>query len=50
MEDKNNQVEIDSEMYERLAIIGMKLGRDNVTDFINDVIYYQLREEQEEQS
>ena len=45
MEDKNNknnQVEIDTEIYERLAIIGMKLGRDNV-------IYYQLRKEREKE-
>jgi hypothetical protein len=51
MRKKNNDnvVEIDSEIYERLALIGMKMGRDDVTEFINDMLYYQMRREQEEE-
>ena len=44
------QVEIDSDIYEKLALMGMKLGRDNVTDYIKDVIYYQIRREKIEEN
>jgi hypothetical protein len=36
-------VEIDTDQYEYLAILGMKLGQDNVNDFINDVLLFQLK-------
>ena len=43
MRKKNNDnvVEIDSETYERLALIGMKMGRDDVTELINDMLEYE---------
>ncbi|HEU4444672.1 MAG TPA: hypothetical protein VFR94_08360 [Nitrososphaeraceae archaeon] len=49
MRKKNNDnvVEIDSEIYEKLALMGMEMGEDNVTDFINDMSLYQIRREQE---
>jgi hypothetical protein len=52
MRKKNNDnvVEIDSETYERLALIGMKMGRDDVTELINDMLLYQMRREQEEEN
>jgi hypothetical protein len=46
MEDNNEGgkvVEIDTDQYEYLAILGMKLGQDNVNDFINDVLLFQLK-------
>ena len=46
MEDNNEGgkvVEIDTDLYEYLAILGMKLGQDNVNDFINDVLLFQLK-------
>lgn len=45
----DNVVEIDTEIYERLALIGMKLGRDNVIDFINDLLHNQMKKMQEEE-
>ncbi|HEU4447240.1 MAG TPA: hypothetical protein VFR94_21380 [Nitrososphaeraceae archaeon] len=52
MRKKNNDnvVEIDTEIYERLALIGMELGEDNVNDFINDILLYQMKKEQEEET
>ena len=39
--DKNdNIVEIDSEIYERMSILGMRMGRDDVTELINDMLEY----------
>ena len=40
MRKKNNDnvVEIDSQLYERAAILGMQIGRDDVTEFINDML------------
>jgi hypothetical protein len=32
-----------------LAVLGMKLGQDNVDDFINDVLLFQLKKLQEEE-
>ena len=38
-ETKNdNIVEIDSQLYERVAILGMRTGRDDVTEFIYDML------------
>ena len=31
------------------GILGMRMGRDNVTEFINDMLYYQMIREQEEE-
>lgn len=42
-------VEIDKEIYERVALLGMRMGRDDVTEFINDMLYYQMIREQEEE-
>ena len=39
----NKIIEIDSDIYEYLAILGMKLGQDNVNDFINDILLFQLK-------
>ena len=49
IEDKDFVVEIDSEIYEKLARLGMKLGRDDVTEFINDMIYYELKWEKDKE-
>ena len=50
MRKKNdNVVEVDSEIYERLALMSMELGKDNVTEFISDMLYYQMKKEQEEE-
>ena len=52
MEDNNEGgevVEIDTDLYEYLAILGMKLGQDNVNEFINDVLLFQLKKLQEEE-
>ena len=52
MEDNNEGgevVEIDTDQYEYLAILGMKLGQDNVNEFINDVLLFQLKKLQEEE-
>ena len=51
MRKKNNDnvVEIDSETYERLALIGMKMGRDDVTELINDMLLYQMKRELEQE-
>ena len=40
MRKKNNDnvVEIDSQQYERVTILGMRMGRDDVTEFINDML------------
>jgi hypothetical protein len=42
MEDNDNnedyEVEIDPELYERLAILCMRRGRNDVTEFINDLL------------
>ena len=40
MRKKNNDnvVEIDSQQYERAAILGMQMGRDDVIEFINDML------------
>ena len=47
MRKKNdNVVEIDSEIYERAAILAMRMGRDDVIDFINDMIMMQARKEE----
>ena len=47
MENTNNNedltIEIDSEIYERLVFLGLKLGRDDVTEFINDMLYSELK-------
>lgn len=45
----DNVVEIDTQLYERVVILGMRMGRDDVTEFINDMLYYQKRREQEEE-
>jgi hypothetical protein len=45
----DNVVEIDTQLYERVAILGMRLGKDNVTEFINDMIECQMRREQEQE-
>jgi hypothetical protein len=29
---------VDSELYERVLILGMRMGRDDVTEFINDML------------
>jgi hypothetical protein len=42
-------VEVDSELYEGVAILGMRMGKDDVTKFINDMLYYQMKREQEEE-
>ena len=44
----DNVVEIDSQLYERVAILGMRMGRDDVTELINDMLSYQMKREQEE--
>ena len=40
MRKKNNDnvAEIDSQQYERVTILGMRMGRDDVTEFINDML------------
>ena len=40
MRKKNNDnvVEIDSQQYERAAILGLQMGRDDVIEFINDML------------
>ena len=36
---KNDDVvEIASQLYERAAILGMRMGRDDVTELINDML------------
>jgi hypothetical protein len=42
-------VEIDSEIYERVAILGVRMGRDDVTEFINDMLLYQMKRELEQE-
>jgi hypothetical protein len=42
-------VEVDSEFYEGVAILDMRMGKDDVTKFINDMLYYQMKREQEEE-
>ena len=51
MEDNNEGevVEIDTDLYEYLAILGMKLGQDNVNEFINDVLLFQLKKMRKEE-
>ena len=51
MRKKNNDnvVEIDSEIYERLALMAMESGRDDVTEFINDMLLYQMKRELEQE-
>ena len=44
----DNVVEIDTQLYERMAILGMRMGRDDVTELMNDMLSYQMRREQEE--
>ena len=47
---KDNKItEIDSDIYEYLAVLGMKLGQDNGNDFINDILLFQLKKLQEEE-
>jgi hypothetical protein len=31
-----------------MAILGMRMGRDDVTELMNDMLSYQMRREQEE--
>ena len=45
-EDKDLVVEIDSRIYETVALLGMRMGRDDITEFINDMLYYELKKEQ----
>ena len=45
----DNVVEIDTQLYERVAILGIRMGRDDVTELINDMLYYQMKREQEEE-
>jgi hypothetical protein len=43
-ENEDLTIEIDPKIYERLALIGIRLGRDDVTEFINDMLYYELKQ------
>ena len=45
----DNVVEIDSDNYEKLALIGMKWGIDDPIEFINAVLYYQMKKMQEDE-
>jgi hypothetical protein len=36
--EKNNVIDIDSDVYEELSLIAMRKGQDDVNEFINDVI------------
>jgi hypothetical protein len=45
----DNVIEIDSQLYECVAILGMRMGRDDVTELINDMLYYRMRREQGEE-
>ena len=38
---ENLIIEIDPELYERVAILGMKMGRDDVIELINDMLEYE---------
>jgi hypothetical protein len=49
LKDNSKEVEIDPDIYEYLAVLGMKLGHDNVNDFINDLLLFELRRLEEEE-
>jgi hypothetical protein len=50
MKMKDNEkdiVEINSEIYQFMSLWAMRVGRDNVTDFINDILKFELEFELE---
>ena len=41
-DNEKDVVEINSEIYQFMSLWAMRVGRDNVTDFINDILKFEL--------
>jgi hypothetical protein len=44
---REDTIEIDSELYERLAIWSMECGQDDVNEFINKLLLWAAKQDQE---